>query len=640
MYRLSVPLMSKTVTVENRDAYLRLCREAGATRVFLCNGSPNEPIPASLGENVAFFKKNGFAVGIWTDTIGHGFVLKHAKPENPRFQQMVGLDGVERVQANCPMDPAFRRHIADYIAALAATGADIVMLDDDYRMSQHGPSLYCACPAHLARIGEILGEAVTIDTLRPYVLSGKRNRYRDAWMQAQSEGLLETAREIRRAVDAVDPGVTVCSCVAYAPFNVDGVDVEALSRILAGKNPPILRLTGAPYWAAKRPRNFTLISVFEIARMLAAYFEGKGIELMCEGDVYPRPRYTCPASYLELYDAATRIDGGYDGILKYMFDYIAGPGLETGYLQMHRRSAEMLEETIPALFPNGANAGVRVVTEMHTMRDADLDLSSLSKYSPLPQDGAMLGHCGIPTLYRGEGVCNSVFGENARHYDLAELSKGTMLDAVSAVILTERGIDVGLSAYGALMERDVAFLSTEDPEYKSFISEGTVRAFTPTLAKEAKPILFAYGTEEGVPFAYTYENASGERFLVFLFEGDSLQRQETLTGSGIIRNDATRRALFDALPWVARAPLPAVCGGNPDLYLMCGREEGAMSVALLNTFADPMVGRMILLDEAYDEIECFGCTAELRGRLVTVTSDLPAYAMAAFRVYRKPSEKV
>ena len=636
MYRLSVPLMSATVNEGNRDAYVRFCRDAGATRVFLCNGSPNEPIPERLGENVAFFKEKGFEVGIWTDTIGHGFVLSHAKSEKPRFQQMVNIDGEERTYSNCPMDAEFRRHIADYIAALARTGADIVMLDDDFRMSQHGHALCCACPEHLSRISELLGEEITLDTLRPYLLSGKRNRYRNAWMRAQEEGLLGMAREIRRAVDAVAPNVTVSSCIAYAPFNVDGLNVAELARILAGSNKPILRLTGAPYWAVKSPRNYTLISVFEIARMLASFFDGEGIELMSEGDVYPRPRYTCPASYLELYDAATRIDGGYDGILKYMFDYCAGPGLETGYLELHRRDTALLGETIPALFPNGANTGVRIVTRMHSMRDADLDLSTLSVYTPLPQDGTMLGHCGIPTVYRGEGLCNSVFGENARYLELSELSKGTVLDAVSAVILSERGVDVGFSAAGDLEKKKISFLSTEDPEYKSFITYGGARVLSPTLKEGARPILFAYsGANEVFPYAYTYENANGERFLVFLFEGDSLQTDSKVTGSGITRNDATRSVLFEALPWVARRPLPAVVAGNPDLYVMCGRNGDSLSVALLNTFADPLIGRTVLLDETYDTIECFGCTAELCGRTVTITDTVPAYSMAAFRVSRK-----
>ena len=392
--------MSATVNIHNREKYARLCREAGAERIFLVIASIMQPIPPSLAENVAYFKSLGFEVGVWTDTIGHGMVLTHVESdiETQAFTPMTNIQGDVRHHANCPLDPAFREFISRSVASLALTGVDIVMLDDDFRMSQHGGGeLCCACERHLSRIGEILGETATLDEIRPYILSGKANKYRDAWLQAQNEGLLMAAKDIRAAVDEKTPDVTVCICTAYAPWNVDGTDVAEITKILAGKTPPILRLTGAPYWAVKAYK-YPLIATFEIARMLASFVKNEGFDLMSEGDVYPRPRYTCPASYLELYDAATRADGAYNGILKYMFDYTAGPDFELGYLRHHKENA-LLREAIMRLFEGGANAGVRVVSAPHTMKNADLDLSTLAEVSPRPLDGVMLGSCGIPTLY-------------------------------------------------------------------------------------------------------------------------------------------------------------------------------------------------------------------------------------------------
>ena len=634
MYKLSVPIMSATVHRGNRAIYAKQCRDAGASRVFLCSASPLDPIPETLAENVAYFKSEGFEVGIWTDTIGHGVVLKHVTSDETaaQFTPITDITGAVLPHTRCPMDSGFRRHIAEYIAALAKTGADIVMLDDDFRMSQHGEHLCCACPAHLERIGALLSEEVTLDAIRPYVLSGKENKYRTAWLQAQNEGLILLAKDIRAAVDRETPDVTVCSCTAYAPWNVDGTDVDAITRILAGKNPPILRLTGAPYWAVKK-RNFPLISVFEIARMLASFCEGKGFELMSEGDVYPRPRYTCPASYLELYDTVTRIDGGYQGILKYMFDYVAGPHLETGYLKLHDENRALREE-ISALFPSGVNAGVRIVTQPHTMEHADLDLSPVTLHTPRPTDGSMLAHCGIPTVYRGEGICNSVFGENARTYDLAQLKKGTVLDAVSAVILAQRGVDVGLSSFDRFERKEIAFLSTDDLEWKSFIENGTVRMLSAALNEDAKPLLFSYTPSGTEPIAYAYENQSGERFLVFLFEGDSLYSSTRVCDSGLLKNYATQQALLRTLPWVARAPLPAFCENNPMLYLLSAREDDTLSVALFNCFADPLTDPVIMLGDDYDRIECYGCEATLDKNRVTLTSKLHGFTFAAFRVSR------
>ena len=634
MYKLSIPLMSSSINQGNRDIYVHQCREAGVERIFLAHESSMYPIPDALAENVSFFKENGFEVGIWLgDTIGHGFALSHIEGgmDASAFPLMVDIQGEPRPFAYCPMDEGFRHFIAETVAKLAATGADIVMLDDDFRMSQHGTELCCACPAHLARIGELLGESVTLEQLRPLVISGKANKYRNAWMQAQNEGLLQMAKDIRAEVDKRNPETPLCTCVAFAPWNADGTDVAEIVRILAGSKKGLLRLTGAPYWAVKK-RQFPLIGVLEIARMLASFVGGEGFELMSEGDVYPRPRYTCPAAYLELYDAATRIDGGYDGILKYMFDYMAGPHMETGYLRLHNDGKAMMQ-SLAALFSGGANAGVRIITRPHTAREADLDLTTLDPLMPRPVDGTMLGQCGIPTIYRGKGVCNAAFGENARLMDLSLLDDGIMLDATAAVILAERGVDVGLQSHSGLETESITYLCTCDPEYKSFITDGKVRVLRAALAPNAEPVLFS--TTHGMrPMAYRYENKAGQRFLVFLFEANSIYGSTRVGLSGLTKNPAVQNVLHEMLPWVAREPMPAAINGNPEAYLMCRKEESSLSVALFNCFADPLTSPTVTLDESYHRIECLNCEASLQGSTVTIESRLHGFEYAAFRVYK------
>ena len=62
---------------------------------------------------------------------------------------------------------------------------------------------------------------------------------------------------------------------------------------------------------------------------------------MAEGDVYPRPRINCPASYLEGFDTAIRASGCTDGILKYGLDYTANADYETGYARFHERNTPL-----------------------------------------------------------------------------------------------------------------------------------------------------------------------------------------------------------------------------------------------------------------------------------------------------------
>ena len=629
MYKISAPIMASTVTVDNRKKYAELCHDAGISRVFLCTNSPIFPLHPLLEENIAYFKSEGFEVGIWTDTIGHGAALTHIADtaDTSKYQPIVNLLGVTVPYTNCPSDPEFRAFIAKHIAKLAKLGPDIVMLDDDFRLSNHGGSeLCCACEHHMARICELAGESISREELRPFVISGKPNKFRDAFISSQGESLKKMAEEIRAEVDKESPDVTVCFCSLLAHFDVDGLDVSGVTRLLAGKNKPILRLTGAPYWAVKQ-RTYSLPTAMEIARSLAAMVKDEGFDTMAEGDVYPRPRYTCPASYLELYDGVMRADGNYSGILKYMFDYTAGPDFETGYLKFHANSKPFFEK-LSEFFPSGANAGVRIHLYPDTTKIADLDLSKTTPNYVRPMNGAMLTSCGIPTVYSGEGVCNSVFGESARKYDLSFLSGGTFIDSVAAVILSERGVDVGLDEIFAHEEKTVNFICTDDPEFKSFVKEGETRVLGATLNEKAEILIYSVENGKNIPFAYRYENANGERFAVLLFDVHSVPHST----SGLIENRVLSTVLAHELPWVARKPLPAVCSGNPNLYLICEKGDDFLSVGLFNCFADYILNPEIILDREYSEIECFGCDAELCGNKVTLKSRLHGFEAAAFRV--------
>ena len=157
---------------------------------------------------------------------------------------------------------------------------------------------------------------------------------------------------------------------------------------------------------------------------------------------------------------------------------------------------------------------------------------------------------------------------------------------------------------------------------------------TPVLKESAEELLFATEQNNTCTVAYKYENANGERFLVFLFEGDSLFDKTYMRDSGLLKNYATQKVLTEELPWVARKALPAYCTGNPELYLMCRKEEDSMAVAIFNCFADPLIDATVVLDGEYKTIECVGCDAEILGNKVTLKGQLYGFTSAMFRVRR------
>ena len=125
-----------------------------------------------------------------------------------------------------------------------------IQFDDDFRYGHlDGGMLGCACKNHLDYVGKLLGEPIDRETLQKHALSGGKNKYRDAWQESKGYYFELFSKEMREAVDAVNPNIRMGLCSCMTTWDIDGTDAATLSRILAGNTKPFLRTIGAPYWA-------------------------------------------------------------------------------------------------------------------------------------------------------------------------------------------------------------------------------------------------------------------------------------------------------------------------------------------------------------------------------------------------------
>lgn len=625
MYKISIPIGNAKLTEQTREIYLRLLKQAGIDRVFLTvdrifDQRRYPQIQQQFRENAAWLRENGIEPAIWLGcTVGHGgpLVGQQECQAVSEFTLMRTREGRDLEGTFCPADEKFVSAVCDYVRVLADCGIDTILLDDDIRLSQHD-GFCCACDIHMQRMSNLCGEEVRREDLMEKVFSGKPSPYRDAWLKVQGDSLRQFSRRLRQAADEVNPNVRLALCSAHCVWDVDGTNPVELTHILAGKNPPLLRLHGAPYWAAVGDK--PLSAVFEIARMLASFCEDQGFELMAEGDVYPRPRYNVPASYLELFDGVIRADGQHQGILKYMMNYVSGPEYDTGYLTRHTRNRETMEK-LSDLFAGGANYGVRVWEKPNLMGQSDFDLSCCRDESPYPNGGIMLTRCGIPTVYTGRGICDAVFGENARTFD-GNGAEGVLLDGTAAAILTERGIDVGLESFDGFAECGIGSeWFTEQQEIAARWNGGC------RLAKVAlKPTAVVESTAEGQPVSYRYENGAGQKFVVFLFDSSSLHRK-----SGLTYGYARQKQLHHAVQWLSGKPLAVSCPGNPDLYILCREDEKGLTVGLFNGFADGIEPAVVDLAEVYTSARWGKVSGCLEGSRVTLPQ-IPAFGFDFFHL--------
>ncbi len=635
MYRYSVPVYNSHITAKTRERYLRSFQNAHISRVFLIAKYSLETGEIYslelLRENIAWLRTNGIQPAVWAgETLGHGGLLHDlGKKDTPAYTPLRNFDGEELTGTRCPTDPRFEAMLCRIFEALASTHPDYILVDDDFRMSYRGKIPACVCERHLQLLSKRYGAPVTREAVRDSVMHGGANPLRSAYLSVMGDTLRALARKLRTSVDAVDRSVGLSLCTCHNHWDLDGVDPVELTQILAGERAPLLRLHGAPYWAVISPDK-DLPFVFEHARMFAALSSDHGFELMNELDAYPRPRQNCPASYMELTDAVLRADHSTHGALKYMYDYASSLDYEQGYLEAHKRDLPALA-ALEHCFADGEQAGVGVCVAPHLIGQSDSDLTPPHAQMPRPMAGIMLSRCSIPTTYTQNGICRAVFGEAVTTLSDKALGEGLVLDAVSALLLYERGVDVGLGE-GQDLRRLLQLCNPNrvlscDRTEQAMVCKARGKFLPAACKKDANVLLTLLADGKEFPLCYTYENGAGQRFLVWLFHAAELLRDSDLTKGYLIQE-----TMINGIEWVAKKPLPVTCKKNPGLYIMCKKTENTMSVALFNAFADSIFTPTLALDEAYAEITAAVNTkGSVRGRTVTL-SELPAFSFAAFTV--------
>lgn len=637
--------MNSMSTAETRPAYLAELIRAGADRVFICprnsfrDDSRRAEILEQLRRNINFYRENGLETGVWFGGFGHGGTLNPTdENDSAGFTRIVGLSsGASADDSFCPLDTDFRNAYYSFVKAAAALHPDLIMIDDDLRLSLHGPAgIGCACHLHMEEFSRRIGHEVTREELQSKVFAGGTNEYRQIWLGLMRDTMLDFAHGLREAVESADANVRLGHCACIPTWDTDGADSIEISRVLSGSgksgSSPFLRLIGAPYW--NRGHAFGTVSLGEIVELERMQLDwcktnAPEIEVFTECDAYPRPRYVVPSSYLECFDAALTASGS-NGILKYMFDYNQTPLYETGYVDRHvKNTPERLE--IARLAGGGEAAGIRVFERMHKLAGTDFD--------GIAPDSTVIGRffspalklcalCSMPVAYGGK-YPTMVFGENARvsGAELAGLTDSPLiLDVVSAEILSARGIDTGLCAAEKMRSGGFEYFRSERIPISQ--NGGLYRL---TINPSAT-VLSGFDSEMKAPSAYTYENSAGQKFLVYAFSAAEVNPSDALFCSY-----ERQKQLAEAYEWLGGKPLCAYLPKNPKLHIIAEKTADGMSVFLGNFNDDEILSPSVKLDENYSDISFTGKhMGKLDGNFVRFETDIPAYSFACFKVtYRR-----
>ncbi len=648
-----VPAMNRTLRRAGREKLLSEMQSMGADALILSvwaystDPEKRRMELEALKENCAWFREKGYPVGAWTWSFW-------VDGEHP-YTLIKTVRGKEVDKEVCPLDPEHHAAVAEWVAELASCGVDMILLDDDYRFGYHNGGMGCICRHHLAAMSRRLGEELREEDMPRLLLTGGKNRYRDAWLAVNGQALEAYARLLRGAVDRVDPRIRIGLCSCMSNWDADGSSPATVAKLLAGENRPFLRIAGAPYWAVKHHfGGLRLQDTMEFARMQLAWLEGSGIEVVSEGDSFPRPRWNVPASYLELFDLAMLADGKADGILKYVFDYRMNVDCETGYVRLHNHNAA-LRESVRAAFDGKTAVGVRVWEKEKKLADMTVpeciegkeDIQHLC-FSPASR---MLAQLSLPTVFDGRGYANIVFGENVTALPAEERKRGVILDARAAELLSEQGIDVGVRTWQGMQNAVLEYFPAEHDfsDVGGFLNTRTVtlesgaRVESYFVTEEENELIYCSREEldgyfadpvQRYPASYRYENANRERYFVLLSDAyfADLKRKNSPAYSEGERDRSymRQRQLLSALAWLSGRELPAVIEGAPDLYMIVKEGDGKLAVGLWNCSADPVLEPAVRLAKAATAVKGIGCEAVLRKGAVCPGQVIPPYSFVGF----------
>lgn len=576
-----------------------------------------------LKRAIDYFSNYGIEVAVWLNSLLH---INHGD----RFTKKKYADGSEKNW--CPFDENFKTHFARYVAGYAKTGVRLIYLDDDFRMSATG-GISCFCDYHMQRYKALLGNDITAEKIYKELLTGKPSVYRDAWSKINGEALVELSKEIRAEVDKIDPTIRVGVCTSPATlFGVDGVTAFELSTILAGNTKPFLRTIGAPYWSywAKDYWNASLNDIIGLQRLETYYAEKLGYqgEMVAEGDTFPRPRFTTPASYLELFHSAIVVEDRMDGILKYIGEYTGKCTYERGYSRLAAENSVKIDEIVKA-FSGTQKVGYRILevqNKMQTMEFKGKDIEFLEHGGGIPASIRALNDASMPYTFTGTEPIVA-FGDNARYLTNEELKNGLITDMVGATILKEKGIDVGFTSYEKccdVIQTSEHYPNYNDSEYVDF-KKGT-EIFRFGFKDDVEVLTYTTLGEEKIPLLYRYEN-NGIKMIV-----SCIDMTCSRFAHGYFRSYYKQRLLAESYRWFTGEDLAAMCFDCPMVMPIVGKKEGMLIIGLWNIFEDRIFNQEIKLSKEYTKAEFIGCSGRLNGKKL-ILDNLNPFDFCAIILY-------
>lgn len=152
------------------------------------------------------------------------------------FQPMVGYDGTVSKRIACPIGPEFLAWSKERYRIFARSGADMVWVDDDCRITHLGQTSYpCFCPNCVKSFEN--GAFADRESLVAALNAPENGELRRKWSAWGAKRLATWCAAVREAVDEIDPAIeTPFMSVGYSHTTFSGNYIEECMKALRAKS--------------------------------------------------------------------------------------------------------------------------------------------------------------------------------------------------------------------------------------------------------------------------------------------------------------------------------------------------------------------------------------------------------------------
>jgi len=376
------------------------------------------------------------------------------------WECLVDQYGNETLGCPCNLDDKFRELMGDMLELWASTEPDIIWIDDDLRMHNHGIScdeldFYCYCDTHLDKFAEFSGKRYSREELVAEILKpGEPTQLRLQWQGFLGATMTETAAWVNKRIQNISPKTRIALMTSSPDVHsVEGRNWKEMLTALSGKYIPMTRPMCGVYTGTAVPVKDNACTYKYMSQSMAMLRRIMGVDGIEFGPELENTRFTtwCKSVSNSRYVMILGQLLGAPQITLSLNDLDGSPiNQEPTTIPLLRDTKPKLEALAVLNLRNWHSEGVVFIDDENSAAKMQVDENAKMQDLGLNREWEdTLLQCGIPAYYdscmSAAATDNVVVLEEYTTWSLSDdelegvLSGAVLLDADAAFVVQKRG---------------------------------------------------------------------------------------------------------------------------------------------------------------------------------------------------------